>query len=479
MRWSIAFGCLTMCVVLATSSSASVRPIPLATYHGDNARTGFSAGTSISSANAASLLQKWHDTVGASISDQPIVANGVVYWGDWTGHMHATTLAGTSVWSTALGTASKPKSCPYDLATQGIVSSAAVGTVDGKNLVWVGGGAGQVVALNVSNGKVVWSTRLGTPPEYVTWSSPTLYDGSVYEGVASFNDCPVINGSFDRLNAATGAIEAINHLSIPSNCVGPGIWSSPAIDPSTNSIYVSTSNANLRKGNGTCEAAPDQEAILRLDSTTLVVTERWQVPTSQQVSDSDFGGSPMLFTATIDGVNRQLVGAVNKNGVYYVLDRDNLAAGPVWTYTAESAATLASSACSDVNTISSSAWAGPGAPIMVAGLAVKGATCIGTLAALNPSTGTTEWQVPLQGPVLGAVTEVPGLVAVGAGAHVDVLASSTGATLFSYAEPKSKQRSKKRVIFGAPVGWFWSPPTIAGQFLFAANQDGTLRAFSP
>ncbi len=43
----------------------------------------------------------------------------------------------------------------------------------------------------------------------------------------------------------------------------------------------------------------------------------------------------MLFSATIGGVNRQLVGAVNKNGIYYVLDRNDLAAGPVWSYTAE------------------------------------------------------------------------------------------------------------------------------------------------
>jgi outer membrane protein assembly factor BamB len=190
----------------------------------------------------------------------------------------------------------------------------------------------------------------------------------------------------------------------------------------------------------------------------------------------------MLFSATIGGVNRQLVGVVNKNGVYYVFDRTNLAAGPVWSYTAE-AASLAeaagslTSACVDVNTISTSAWAGPGSPVMVAGLAQKGRSCIGTLAALNSSTGQVEWQTPLPGSIEGAVTEVPGIVAVGAGPTVVLLSSASGQVLFSYRE--AKPRTPKGVLYGAPTGEFWAPPTIAGNTLYVANQDGSLRAFSP
>ena len=472
-----------LCVIvtgatLAFCITAAAAAIPLSTYHANNSRTGYSTGTSITTGNVSNLSQRWRLSVTAPISDQPIVDNGVIYWGDWTGQMHATSLSGHSLWSTSLGTAANPAACPFHLATQGVVSSATVGTLNGQNLVWVGGGTGQLVALNASTGKIVWSTPLGTPPEYETWTSPALYHGSIYEGVSSFNDCPVVNGSFDRVNAATGAIQAVNHLSQTSSCIGPGIWSSPAVDADTNSIYVSTSNANLLSNESlTCES-PDQEAVLQLDATTLAVKAVWEVPARQQAEDSDFGASPMLFSATIRGTKRQLVGAENKNGVYYALDRDNLATGPVWTYAAENTRAVTSTTCEDKNTISSSAWAGPGTPVIVAGLALRGSSCIGTLAALNPTTGKPEWKVPLQGEVLGAVTEVPGLVAVGAGSHVDVLSSSTGATLFSYAEPNSI-KSKSKANYGAPIGWFWSPLTIAGNALYAANQDGNLRAFSP
>jgi hypothetical protein len=32
-------------------------------------------------------------------------------------------------------------------------------------------------------------------------------------------------------------------------------------------------------------------------------------------------------------------------------------------------------------------------------------------------------------------------------------------------------------IFGAPTHWFWAPPTVSGDTIVVANQDGTLRAF--
>jgi hypothetical protein len=56
----------------------------------------------------------------------------------------------------------------------------------------------------------------------------------------------------------------------------------------------------------------------------------WAVPKSQQVSDSDFGGSVTIWTATINGHATTMAGACNKNGNYYALRASKLAAGPVW-----------------------------------------------------------------------------------------------------------------------------------------------------
>jgi polyvinyl alcohol dehydrogenase (cytochrome) len=406
----------------------------------------------------------------AIISNQPIVAGNTVYWADWTGHMHATSTSGRARWSTFLGVTPKPKGCPFSLPAQGIESSPTVGRVGGKNLLWVGGGAGQLVALNASNGRIVWQTHLRTEPGDTVWSSPALYKGSIYVGVASFQGCPQEFGRIARVNAATGALQgAINFSSlVPASCKGPGAWSSAAVDPGEDAIFFGTSN-------DLC-GSRYQDAIVKLNPSTLAIESIWQVPPNQHPPDSDFGASPMLFTATIDGVQRQLVGAENKNGVYYVLDRTDLAAGPVWTYTAATTATINGSACQNVDALSPSAWAGPGSPVIVAGIVQQGSSCLGTLAALNPATGKPEWQVPLSGPVLGAVTEVPGLVAVGAGRSVVVLSASTGKLLYSYAEALHYPPHQPHSVF---QGWFWGPTSISGTNLYAGSEDGHFRVFTP
>ena len=347
-RWCVFAGAALVVAALASCASPSSptsasthapRPsLPLATYHGNDACTGYTINTSITASNASQLVQRWSTAVGASLSDQPIVDDGVVYWGDWKGEVHATTVSGKALWSTFIGIAPKPKVCPYKLATQGVVSTPTVGTIHGQNVVWVGGGAGQLLALNASTGAIVWSTPLGNQPEHEVWSSPLLYNSSIYIGVASWNDCPVVNGAFVRVDAATGAIQAVTHLEQSPKCIGPGVWSSASVDPITNSVYVTTSNANQKSNPSlTCDI-PEQEAILELNAKTLSTESVWALPESQQVGDSDWGASPMLFSAPIGGVQEQLVGAENKNGVYYAFDRTNLGAGPVWSFTAENAA---------------------------------------------------------------------------------------------------------------------------------------------
>jgi polyvinyl alcohol dehydrogenase (cytochrome) len=467
--------CVALCIGPATSSSGSTPSRTSGgglwpTYHGNLSRTGYTTDTSINPQNAGQLQQSWSVSVAAAISAQPIVHSGVVYWGDWKGYLHATTGSGKALWSTSLGTTPKPPGCIYDLARQGILSTPTIGTIGGRQVIWAGGGRGQMVALDASSGKIFWRTDLGNHPGNSIWSSPAYYKGSIYVGVASFQGCPPVFGSVVRLNAATGAIQAVLNFAslVSAKCRELGAWSSPAVDAAENAIFIGTSNdfCNSRY----------QDAILRLNPSTLRISSLWQVPRSQHPFDSDFGATPMLFSSTIGGVTRQLVGAVNKNGVYYVLNRDDLGAGPVWTFVAAKASALAAQACGNVDAISSSAWGGPGSLVMVAGLTNSRSSCIGTLAALNPSTGQPEWQTRLPGSVEGALTEVPGIVAVGTGPTVELISTANGQVLFSYTE--ATKPAPTRPVYGAPTGEFWAPPTVSGNALYVANEDGSLRAFS-
>ena len=81
------------------------------TYLNNPGHTGFNGfETAINPSTAGSLKQLWSISEGSIISTQPVVANGLIYWGSWDGIEHATNLNGTQAWAANLGTA--PTNCP-------------------------------------------------------------------------------------------------------------------------------------------------------------------------------------------------------------------------------------------------------------------------------------------------------------------------------------------------------------------------------
>jgi len=333
-----------------------------------------------------------------------------------------------------------------------------VATVNDISTVFLGGGTGQFLALNAATGSLLWQDQLTTSSAGFVWSSPALYDGSIYIGVASVGDCPLVPGKLIRLDAATGATQA-TFTAVPSGCTGATIWSSPAIDESTGELFVDTGN-----GDGTCpEGEPYQEAMIRLDPVTLAVQDSWQTQPNSVAGDADFGATPTLFTATLGGQTVPMVGAINKDGYYYAFRRDDLAAGPVWTqYFATPGETCVP--C-DVDFLAPSAW--DGTHLYVGGDAgqINAQACAGSLSALDPATGSPVWQDCLDDRVLGAVTAAPGIVEVNAGDRAMVMDASNGQRLFTYTDSSDNN--------------FWGPAEISNGVMYVINLDGNVFAFAP
>jgi hypothetical protein len=97
--------------------------------------------------------------------------------------------------------------------------------------------------------------------------------------------------------------------SLPPGGLGGSIWSSAAA-LSSGSIIATTGNAN------TVTQPPHNESIVRLSGKNLQLLDAWQIPASQAVTDADFGASPTIFSAVINGVSTSMVGACNKNGIF-------------------------------------------------------------------------------------------------------------------------------------------------------------------
>ncbi len=396
-------------------------PIQVDNYRGDLGKTGYYPNeTGITTANATSLKLHWTAPGGTSSFAQPIVANNLVYWGDWSGIEHATDLSGHDVWTIDVGQNVDNGCLP---AVSGVSGTVVAATVDGTPVVYVAGGLDDFYALNALTGAVIWQTNLGTPPADYLWASPVLFNGSIYEGVASFGDCPLVQGRMVQMDARTGAIQHRANL-VPDGCVGAGVWTSPAVDPSDGSIYVTTGTPNV------CHQPGDALApsIVKLRASDLSILSSWTVPQAeQQYGDEDFGGTPTLFDATINGVRRPLVGAINKNGLFYAWDRNDLAAGPVWQ------STVAEPSGSPRSIVSASydgtyIYAGGG------GATINGQSCYGNISALDPATGAFVWRSCQTSFMTAGITEVPGLLieGVGAGGDIKFINTANGATVFKY-----------------------------------------------
>ncbi len=422
-------------------------PTMVATYRGDLGRSGYyPSETGLTPANVTNLKLHWTAKGGTGSYAQPIVANNLVYWGDWNGFEHATNLCGTDVWETNLGVNTDSACLP---PVAGVSGTATIGMMGTTSVVYVPGGDDNFYALNALTGAVIWKTNLGTPPGDYLWSSPILYNGSIYQAVASFGDCPLVQGRLVQMDASTGAIQHIAYM-VPNGCIGGGIWSSPAIDASDGSIYVTTGTPNGCNIPG--ELAP---SIVKLRASDLTILSSWTVPQSQLYSDPDFGTTPTLFTAIINGVPRPLVGALNKNGLFYAWDRTNVAAGPVWE-------TRIANPAGGPLSIVSAAWDGSRLYVGGGNTIINGASCYENISALDPATGAFIWRNCVPGSMTAGITVVPGLVIepYGAVGKILFLNPSNGATLLNYS----------------PGGWPQGEVTVSNGVVYVSLTNGNLIA---
>jgi outer membrane protein assembly factor BamB len=437
---------------LSLAAPASAAPTgDWSTYLSDRGRSGFNAAeTIITRSTVGGLHAAWTARSGA-VSAEPVQAGGVVYYGSWDGVERAVDASnGKQLWSVFLGKTTKSTCEPPSV---GVASSATVGTIPVHGVptqaVFVGGGDHNFYALDAATGSVIWKRALGTTSTTFLWSSPLFYRGIIYEGVSSFGDCPLIRAKVVSIRATNGAIRH-TLFTAPSGCTGASVWGSPTVDTTTGDVYFTTGN-----GGRTCRE-PLSVALVRASS-DLSLLSSWQVPANTIGTDSDFGSTPTLFTAA----GRPMVGVQNKNGIYYAFDRRSIGRGPVWQTKISKPGECPE--CGDGN-IAPSAWDGTHLYVGGTSSTIKGVNCRGAVDALQPANGAIVWQECMRdGPVIGAVTAVPGVIFAGEGPFFKAFDASTGKTLLIFHDASSGSN-------------FWGPAAISNGTVYIGNQDGKLVA---
>jgi hypothetical protein len=198
--------------------------------------------------------------------------------------------------------------------------------------------------------------------------------------------------------------------------------------------------------------------MYELRTSDLSLVGSWTIPPAQQTFDVDFGATPTLFNGVIGGQSVPLVGAIDKNGIFYAFKRDALPSGPVWQ---TRIATGGANPTTGNGPIAPAAF--DGTTLYVGGDNTSG--CSGTVNALNPSTGAFIWKHCFTdgGFVEGAVTVTSGgVVAVGEGNNIALVSAASGASLFTFG--------------GA--GPFWGPPSVVGGTLYEGDMSGNLYALT-
>ncbi|HEY4037118.1 MAG TPA: PQQ-binding-like beta-propeller repeat protein [Ktedonobacteraceae bacterium] len=415
-------------------------------YLHDLQRTAATDDRALSTTNASQLSKLWTFKTGGTIAASAAVVDGTVYVGSWDGYEYALDqMTGTLKWKTFLGVTHPRAGC--DPPTAGVTSSAAVQ----NNVLYVGGGDSYWYALNAKTGAILWKVFTGDNSAtggHYNWSSPLLYNGYAYIGVASEGDCPLVQGQLLQVSLSTHQIT--NHFNmVPDGQIGGGVWTSPSIDPATNSIFMSTGTRSI-------ESQQLAQAVVVLDASTLALKSSWPLPEAEAIGDSDFDTTPILFN---DAHGTPLVAAINKNGYLYVFNRNNVHQGPVWK---QLIAIAGMCPVCELSSVSSNTFAQDTLYVAAGDSKIDGQTFRGSVEALDPTTGTFLWNHgSIDGPVIGALAYANGLIVDGGGTDVEVLDATTGARLYSY--------NTNNQIYAAPI--------VSHGQIFVGTTDGAMYAF--
>ena len=300
--------------------------------YGDNlASTSYNASEStISPANASSMHLLWADSLGAAVTDEPLVATNVsiggttknvLYIGAENGVLYALDAAdGHTLWSQPLGTITT--SC-MDLpgGKNGITGTAAFDR--NTNRLYVADGKNNVHALDMRTGQEIagWPINIASQVVQDHIYAAVTYNpanGMLYAETGSYCDIAPWHGRITAIDTSSASIVATFYPAAPYE--GAGIWGigGASIDGSGN-VYVSTGNSV----NAPLEGSAYGEHVVKLDSRLNVLAANDPSITG---NDVDFGATPMLFTPP--GCPLE-VSAKGKSGLFYTWNAASIGNGPI------------------------------------------------------------------------------------------------------------------------------------------------------
>jgi polyvinyl alcohol dehydrogenase (cytochrome) len=396
-------------------------------------------------------------------------------------------------------------------ADAGVRSSPVVGAASGGSAsVFFGDAHAQIYALDAATGVLRWKVKVDDHGDAMVTGAVAFYNGRLYAGVSSLEEgsavipsyeCCTFRGSVVALDAASGrrlwktftladAPRQTTKNSAGTQLWGPsgsGVWSTPALDPDRNRLYITTgdnySNPPTKDSDAIMALALDTGRILW--TTQALAGDAWNVGCLESGGagrvkcpegagpDHDFGSSPVLTTLA-DG--RRVLLAGQKSGMLHALNPDT-------------GAFLWQTRVGEGGTLGGIEWGfatdGQTAYVSLSNAFEKKSGEAGGLVAINIADGKPRWSAPpapaatcgdRSGCNTGqpaAVTALPGIVLSGAlDGHLRGYEAETGQVVLDVNTAGSVQ-----TVNGVPAsGGSLNGPgaTVAGGMVFVNSGYGSL-----
>jgi alcohol dehydrogenase (cytochrome c) len=296
------------------------------TYNGDAGGNRFTPLKQIAKSNVRHVVPRWVFNMpnASRLEVTPVVANGVMYVTNGNECFALDAGSGRPIWHF------------QRLRTRGLIGNAASGINRGVALandkvLFVTDDA-HLLALNRSNGDVLWDTQLADwHQNYNATSAPLVVGNLIITGSAGGEEG--VRGfiaAFDQSGKEVWRFWTVPAPGEPGSqtWTGKGIehggavaWLTGVYDAETDTIFWPTGNpGNDYNGDDRGGDNLYSDCILALDPKTGKLKWYYQT-TPHDVWDWDASETPLVIDAPWKGHPRKLLAQGNRNGYFYVLDR--------------------------------------------------------------------------------------------------------------------------------------------------------------
>lgn len=264
----------------------------------DNANSRHNrAETTLGPTNVACLEVAWIIEGLGGVTGTPVVIDGVVYFGDWKGSLHAVDAkTGAVIWEEQIVVEKVVTGITID--KNSVVAATVLVT---ESRIFVPDLDGYLHARDRDTGSSSWSTEVDNQPAAAIFSAPVLIDDMLIVAVAGNDSSDAsLRGSVVALDAESG--DELWRLSTTDeeSAVRTGVWTSGAVDRDLGLIFFGTGNSiGLPVG-------PLAKALVAIDYATGELA--WSNVINPDVtSEADVAASPTLFNINSQWFHRQRV----------------------------------------------------------------------------------------------------------------------------------------------------------------------------